>query len=1223
MQSNLDGWAAHGPETVDPVVRAHVYSLVSAIGGSGGEDDGRYVLGDDALACLRDIRRWLRLYDDKRQRLDVARCLAEANLVKGDLLEILASWPEDATEDHMRSKLAQACLEILVPITYPYNIEEENFKRNHHKHLNYLQLAQLGYKRDIIHHDGQILRAAVRIALPCMATPCRDRTPRDEGLIRFVLYFIRNVAEIAPPKNAVYDGDEAEVSRSSVIDALQNQDVFPFLLTIAANVKGDFPTQDVLVLEILFHMLKGVDPEQLFLEEEKLASKHTDELSDLIQKEKAMLASQARDAPSRHSRFGTMVWLQRDNGNMSTIFGQDGISSQDKAIRKMDSTKRWNKPKYRPRNVEEPGANDFDTKVTLSQSVRKYLHDFINEFLDSSFNPLFIHIRKAIESEADRVLGEHSRQYFYLVSWFLQAECLRRQSATQRAAAKGKQCAGKTPDSSPNDDNSFALVAGVLNQESFIALSRFMQRSMDDKAWQDLNAGMRCFTRVLLTVQEMADSPNEDDQEIAENIQNRIFYEGMTHDRMLALLRGYKYQGFGYLDSVTELAHVFLRLLERYSKQNVDMQVRIRSRARKKKRQSIPNNEDGDQEIEGDAEETRQAAERTSRERKFDFTRFATRFTNEDSVNTFVSLAKAYADLSSEQLKRAHRFFYRVAFKNELSVLLFRVDILHLFHKMIRGPGGLDPDMPGFKEWEELVRNVFRKVVKKLPDRPELVIEMLFKKIPGTVFYLEHGHDKAAMTRAPRAPAELEVKPGMDFHEQLGVAVGVLINQGKADALGWIKTILEKAAEEREAWKAEQEARKAPSQQQQQQQSLQDANQEQVASGSQITHRPNAEEKSADDDSSKPPSIAVHPDNDERRVALFKDNKLRLLLTLLGFLRLGELDDTEASWIIPSAIPSVDLREKLAFIRRFEFDPPVYDDGKSAEDFLRSKASAAAAARRRRAAMSEDEDGEEDFLFPAGGPTARQHTAEDALNELKSKRRRRRRKSGEDGDGEGDDSSDEAKAERAKKRRERDLEKRRKIKSDLFVHDSDDEDDAERDEAFFAKEAALRERMEDKYRRGLRTAPESGITAGKAKETKRKKRKSDSAEATARKGTKRRRTVQEEDDDEDEDVFGALDAASEGEDGSVSDLLDETDRAVLFGRESYGDEDEGTPLSSEPVQRDESVSDDEPEYLGELPKNSQERQDTAMPDAGDEDEDVPIRKPLRLRAGFVIDSDSE
>ncbi len=61
------------------------------------------------MACLKDIKRWLKLYDERLNKLDVARCLAEANLVKGDLLEILGSLTEEAARDRLKSKVALAC----------------------------------------------------------------------------------------------------------------------------------------------------------------------------------------------------------------------------------------------------------------------------------------------------------------------------------------------------------------------------------------------------------------------------------------------------------------------------------------------------------------------------------------------------------------------------------------------------------------------------------------------------------------------------------------------------------------------------------------------------------------------------------------------------------------------------------------------------------------------------------------------------------------------------------------------------------------------------------------------------------------------------------------------------------------------------------------------------------------------------------------------------------
>lgn len=74
-------------------------------------DADKYVLGDDALSCLRDIKRWLKLYDTKSNRMDVARCLGEANLVNGDLVPILSQWWESGQNNKHLTRIALACCE--------------------------------------------------------------------------------------------------------------------------------------------------------------------------------------------------------------------------------------------------------------------------------------------------------------------------------------------------------------------------------------------------------------------------------------------------------------------------------------------------------------------------------------------------------------------------------------------------------------------------------------------------------------------------------------------------------------------------------------------------------------------------------------------------------------------------------------------------------------------------------------------------------------------------------------------------------------------------------------------------------------------------------------------------------------------------------------------------------------------------------------------------------
>lgn len=693
-------------------------------------------------------------------------------------------------------------MELLVPLTWPIEKNDTQMTVNHHRHIPYIQLAQTSYKRAILDSQAKtILRTAVRIGLPSIAIPMSERTARDEGIIKLILYLFRNISIISTPG----ESKESPTSRSATIEAFHHQDVLALVLTICSNMGEDFNTQDVVILELLFHLLKGINVEKLFMEESQLKKDGSNELGALLAKEKNMHRSYAKHAPSRHNRFGTMIWVKRDEpGQVSTVSGQDGLTDQQHTFAKMDQSKKWNKPKQRSRDIEK--ANDrFDVPVSLTHDATTHLRSFVEEFLDSGFNPLFNHIRRAIEREADRVLEIHTSQFFYLISWFLEAERVRRR---KKQEAEKKERNNRIAETFEAD--SFSLIASVLTQETFVLLNRFMQDRLDLKVWHDLNAGIRCFTQTLLIVQDMAESPLEEDQEIAENIQNRIFYEETTHDRIIAILRGYKDQGFGYLDSCTELSHVFLRMLERYSRENVDLQVRSKRRARKKKKAAAVQRGDADHDDDdlGSEVEDVAEAERASKERKFDFNRLALKFSTQACIDTFIKFTGFYNDLNTEQLKRAHRFFYRVAFKQETSVMLFRIDYFALFNRMIKGPDPLDRASPVYTEWEELVRQLIKRMVKKMKKRPELAVEMLFSKIPATVFYLEHGYEKQTMSSKPRAPAALEVNQrwASTIDEQIGVVVAVLHEQ-KIDAVDWVLNVLSKAASERQSWEAESLAR--------------------------------------------------------------------------------------------------------------------------------------------------------------------------------------------------------------------------------------------------------------------------------------------------------------------------------------------------------------------------------------------------------------------------------
>ena len=1073
-------------------------------------------------------------------------------------------------------------VELLVPLTWPIEKTDLQMTVNHHRHTPYLQLAQVNYKRGILDSDlYDTLRTVVRIALPSMAETIEDRSTRDEGIIRLVLYFLRNITMINPPPNLHYDGNEDEVSRSATIEAFKRQEIFHLFLTLASGMGEDFNTQDVVLMEVLFHLIKGIDVQKLFKTEAEVLESQSDELRELMKKEAAMNRDYLRHAPSRHNRFGTMIWIKRDNAKMSTVSGQDALMSNQRGLAKIDETKKWKKPR---RHVKQPDLkqNEFDSIVDLTPSAVKGLRAFVEEFLDSGFNPLFSHIRRAIEREAERVLGMHRRQYFFLVAWFLGAERARRKAHKAYLKKVGK---------SEVEADSFALVASVLNQETFIALQRFMVESYDSKEWQDLNAAMRCFTQILLMVREMSESPLEDDQEIAENIQNRIFYEEATHDQIVLIVRYYKIQGFGYLDACTELAHVHLSMLERYSKQNVDLQIRSRRRTRRKKKatQQQDNVDDSDQDSGSEAEDIAQA-HRMSSERKFDFTRFVAKFMTQNCVDTFVAFTKYYAELNPEQLKRAHRFFYRVAFKMDLNVMLYRIDIIALFHKMVKGPGGLDPLNPIYKEWDDLTRHLFKHMTRKLEKRPELFIEMLFSKMGPTVHYLQHGFEKLVYTAAPRPAADLEVKPGMDLKEQIGVVTSILIDQNKTDEIEWLKKVLESAIDERQSWESMHEATQAAP-----------PSPKALPSNPETSSVAPLQPPATNAEIPKPPIITIRPPSDALRIATFKDARLRLLMKLLSLHPPEPRDNPHLPWTIPSALSPTDLTTSLTHLNSAQFAPPVFDADQSATDFLRS----VPAKRNPHAAFDDDDDDDEgsasdsaannelDPLFPPGGPTPRPRSA--ALTALKASRGNKVRQ----------ELTDEAAAARARKRRENERERNRKIKSAVLVGDS--ESDSEADREFF--------RLEEERRRSYARKVGTMIGAG---------RKRKGAEGEGRGKKRRVGKVPDGDASMDEQAeFGAeKDSSSSLEERSASEGEAE-------------DEDTETPLSSPHAGLAQGA-----ERSGEESRGGRKGgvahegaalgKDVVIPDAdadadADEDEDElvrTIRRP-RTKAGFLVDSNDE
>ena len=397
---------------------------------------------------------------------------------------------------------------------------------------------------------------------------------------------------------------------------------------------------------------------------------------------------------------------------------------------------------------------------------------------------------------------------------------------------------------------------------------------------------------------------------------------------------------------------------------------------------------------------------------------------------------------------------------------------------------------------------------------------------------------------------------------------------------------------------------------------------------------------------------AVSLDDEETRIAVFKDSKLRLLMTLAGLERVGDHDDPDASWIVPSALSAENLRETAQLVERHRQDPVMQhgdEDPISVEEMLQRKAQPQA----RRSAFDEDSGldsddfAEEEFAFPADAPAARRSTA---LEELKKKRRKRQKHAEVD---------DETLEERRKARRRRERERRANTKSELYVHDSDDNDDEERDLEFFRSEKGLKDRHAAKVV-GL-------MQSHSAREIADKKRKGENGEHRARKKARLSDddltdSASDENDDDDRDVSelpadGVSSPSMQGllglglgtseNDDSDTPMSSPADRAGLRGKSPLVEPNEKNVLVDTDVAMDDERLESDVPTVDETPEDeettrpamlvSREPRDKVLPanrqDANDEDEEDEDQEEDVAASGArsgrvkhrvtVIDSDDE
>ncbi|KAK6347716.1 Topoisomerase 1-associated factor 1 [Orbilia javanica] len=974
----------HPPRTntdgVDPILRAHIYGLVSALGGPSPDDPEVYILGDDVLGCLRDIKRWLKGYDEKLDRLDVARCLSEANLVV-DIMEILAhSSAKGVPTLNRPNRISLACVELLVPLTWPLNKTELSMTVNHHRHMAVLQRSQAFYKKNIItHQSGYILKACCVNALPPMAMALSERTPRDEGIIRLVLFLIRNILQI--------EGLETEndniwdvISKSSTVESLDKQGVFSLILSIISGVPELFQQQDVIVVEILFYLLLGVDIRQLVAPTPGSgAAKPLDPLAHILKTEMPPLGQKTQ---SRHTRFGTTVVLKKEDGQKKVITGHGALADEGTGLRKLDATKKWRKPQH----SGSKKYTMFGGRTHLSLSAQDKLCRFFGQILVSGFSCLFHSVRKAIERDSERILGNtHIAQLFFVGGSFME---LGRALKSNGVVLPGSRTV------------KLREFSTLLQPETFIVLFRHIREGLESKLWDYVQSGCRYFTQALLVVSDMIHSQDHDDESLAENIFNRLFYEETLHELVITVLRSGRKQTVEYLDTLTEMVHVYLRCLERYSKSNTGLVVKSKRASKSRSSNAEP--------FSGSESDTKTPGHQQT-EKAFDFRQYESRFLSPSSLEPFLDFLGHYRELNVSQVKRCIGFLHRVFVKRGVTVGLFHLKAIRLLQSLARDTGGSQ----GYAEVAEFVRFFSKRLVRKLTEYPVLFVEILFQKTPKIGCFIENGEDRSFQARGSRLPPAIEIEGSLDKEKRIAVAVSLVAqDDAYSKQLDWIESVLYRAIEERGR---------------------------EETSFSQTNH------DGAIDSSGKKFPIAIEFEGDIHARMHFSSNKLQLLMKVLNFEPEGSRAE-EFCYVLPDTVSLQVLQDNITAFLRFKKLPiSGFEDGKALEDCFIVKRKGP-----RRGTLGPVEESDTDSLVEGLEFEFPDNIKDRKFRVVPGTRAGSKKRK----------VMDENEARRRRQERKlKEKERRQGIKSGLYIGSSDDDSDFERDREFFENERVLREAM--------------------------------------------------------------------------------------------------------------------------------------------------------------------
>lgn len=752
------------------ILKAHIAILASALGGPDHTTDaGLYKLGHDALACLKDLKRWIKSVDERNGTSEVALACADCGLLQNDLTVILCQWDKPVpgvTRTRTTDKIMVACLELMVLLTWPTEMNRKAPVEEYSSKAR-TRLAQLRYKHHILtYRNGRTLKAVIRLGLHALKIPEQEREPRDLSILRLIVYLLRNVLYIEPLPES--NGKKAasnflrypnginpdDLSIASILPVLHDNNVLMFITSIAHSVLTNIRDEQfgLLTMECLYLITRELQAESFFRELAVVETPNDStkvvppasaaaglDLSALLSEEDKRKKRLKSAMSSRHGRFGTLLSLQNSsNASYLAVSGQKALTSTYDTLEKLDSTKNWHKT-----STFRYDSNSFvrAATTTLYGKTAQIFVTFVDQLLSSgSFNNLLKFVARYLTNLANDEIGRagilHAidshelASYFLTVSWFF---CFKRNKSEKLADHS----------LSPKEDGvGYGSVGAALSEVNFILLTSYLRSSFESRDYNSLHVAMVCFREMLFiansifskkrTQEEINLNSEEDineDRELAEGIIRKLFSQKEFLDMCVNIPKSADKHSPEFLKVVVSVVHILLKSFETLANEDVHLFIKTRRRMRK-----LQSNSGLNQQMDrehwhlidrgSDEEEDEEEIKIITRERKLDYRNTEVRFFHPEIVSTHIKFLSRYEEMSHDEIKKGISYFHKLFVVNKDYSMLYRLDFMMILYKL---QAYLPKSSSIRKHVDEFVMYFMKKFQESLLNFPT-AIEVLFPR---------------------------------------------------------------------------------------------------------------------------------------------------------------------------------------------------------------------------------------------------------------------------------------------------------------------------------------------------------------------------------------------------------------------------------------------------------------------------------------------------------------